>query len=315
MAARADRAIPPTSIDRTGPVGLSSGLAVEVPWIDRWVDTVHGRVAIRETRGTSLPLVLLHGNSMSKDAFRRQMDGALGARHRLVAIDLPGHGASDNAVNPGHSYTLTRFADVVVEVAEILDLERFAILGWSLGGHVALEVCAGAPGVVGVMLVGAPAIGADPASILRAFRPGPFLERSMLEKLSGEEVEAFAKEAGVAGDENLCAAIRRADGRARVAVLRDALAGGASDARAIVETMQVPLAIVDGAEDLIVERSYVDDLSYATLWEGRTHVIPGVGHAPFWEIAPLFNSILARFLADLSARDSSDCAFGACLAG
>ena len=315
MVARADKATPPTPVDRIGPVGLNTGQVVEAPWTDRWLDTSHGRVAIRETWGTGLPLVLLHGNSMSKDAFRRQMDGALGSRHRMVAIDLPGHGASDDAANPEHGYTLTRFADVVVEVAEMLELEEFAILGWSLGGHVALEVCAGAPGILGVMLVGAPAIGVDPASILQAFRPGPFLKRTMLERFSNLEAEAFSELAGVAGDADLSAAVLRADGRARVAVLRDALAGGASDARAIVGTMRVPLAIVDGAEDPIVERSYVDGLTYSTLWEGRTPVIPGVGHAPFREIAPLFNSILARFLADLCSRDSSDFPSDICLAG
>ena len=244
MAARADKAIPPTPVDRTGPVGLPQGHASEAPWTDRWVDTAHGRVAIRETWGTGLPLVLLHGNSMSKDAFRLQMDGALGARHRMVAIDLPGHGASDDAADPERSYTLTHFADVVVEVVEVLNLEKFAILGWSLGGHVALEVCAGAPGVVGVMLVGAPAIGTDPAGIFQAFRPSPFLEYAMLERFSEEQAEAFATGAGVAGDGDLGTAIRRADGRARVAIMRDVLAGGASDARAIIETMQVPLAIV-----------------------------------------------------------------------
>lgn len=315
MAARADKAIPPTPVDRTGPVGLNSGQAVEAPWTDRWLDTSHGRIAIRETRGTGLPLVLLHGSSMSKDAFRRQMDGALGSRHRMVAIDLPGHGASGDAADPEHGYTLLRFADVIVEVAEMLGLEEFAILGWSLGGHVALEVYAGAPGVLGVMLVGAPAIGVDPASILQAFRPGPFLERAMLERFSDLEAEAFAELAGVAGDQDLGAAILRADGRARVAVMRDALAGGASDARAIVGTMRAPLAIVDGAEDPIVERSYVDGLTYSTLWEGRTHVIPGVGHAPFREIAPLFNSILARFLAGLATQDRSLPPFGTCMSG
>ena len=315
MAARADLLHSLEPVERLGPVGLQPGHAVDAPWTDRWISTLQGRVAIRETRGTGLPLLLLHGNSMSKDAFRRQMDGALGARHRMVAIDLPGHGASDDAEDIERGYTLTRYADVVLEVVETLGLEQFAILGWSLGGHVALEVCAGGPGVVGVMLVGAPALGTDAASILPAFKPGPLLALAMLEAFTEEESEAFARSAGVAGDADLAAAIRRADGRARVTVMQDALAGGASDARAVVEALRVPLAIVDGAEDLLVERSYVDALTYATLWEGRPHVIPGVGHAPFREAPQLFNAILARFLDDISAQDCAASPFGSCLAG
>jgi pimeloyl-ACP methyl ester carboxylesterase len=45
--------------------------------------------------------VLIHGNSSSSRAFSRQLDGPMGKRFRLVAVDLPGHGASDDAKDPG----------------------------------------------------------------------------------------------------------------------------------------------------------------------------------------------------------------------
>ena len=44
-----------------------------------------------------------------------------------------------------------------------------------------------------------------------------------------------------------------------------------------------------------------DDPSYpaANLWEGKVHLLDGLGHAPFWEAPGQFDPILARFLGDV----------------
>lgn len=297
------------------PVAVPGAGTRAEPWTDRLLSTSQGRVSIRETAGEGSPVLLLHAASSCKDAFRAQMAGALGARHRLVAVDFLGHGASEDAADPEQSYTLLGCADLVVEVAEILDLGRYALLGWSLGGHVALEVCASAPGVAGVLTVGAPPIGAGPSAVVEAFRHGSFLRLGALAALSEAEVATLAALTGVAGSEGLVDAIRRADGRARCGVMADALAGGASDQRAVVAAMRVPLAVVDGAEDAVVDGHYADALSYGSLWEGRRHVVPRAGHAPFLAAPELFNAVLARFLRDLDAQDDLGASPGLCLGG
>lgn len=262
------------AIDALRAANVAQAEVLAAPWADRALVTSHGRVAVRETTGVGLPLVLVHGNSGCKDVFRGQLCGALGARHRMVAVDLPGHGASDDALDPARSYTITGYADLVVEVTEILGLARYALLGWSLGGHVALEA-----------------------------------------ELSDDEVATFAAAAGIARDPVLVAAIRRADGRARATVMADALAGGASDERAIVESMRIPLAVIDGAEDPFVRGAYVDGLRYGSLWEGRRHAIPRVGHAPFLAAPEVFNAILARFLRYVEGGPDDGYGFGTCLGG
>ena len=63
----------------------------------RRIETPNGRIAAHESAGREPAAVLLHGNSPSSRAFSRQLDGPLGKRFRLVALDLPGHGVSDDA--------------------------------------------------------------------------------------------------------------------------------------------------------------------------------------------------------------------------
>ncbi len=63
--------------------------------------TPNGALAVHQSAGDGPPIVLVHGNSSSARAFSRQLEGSLGRRRRLVAIDLLGHGRSENASDPG----------------------------------------------------------------------------------------------------------------------------------------------------------------------------------------------------------------------
>jgi pimeloyl-ACP methyl ester carboxylesterase len=291
---------------RIGPVervmSILPHTEVAPPWTDHVVDSYHGRISVRETSGTGIPLMLVHGNSSSKEAFHRQMMGALGARHRMIAIDLPGHGQSEDARDPQSSYTIMQYADALIDVAERLGLVRFAILGWSLGGHVALEAAASAPGVVGVMIVGTPPIGTSLEAASSAFRPNPLVALASQAMLSESEIVDFARLAGIDGELPLIAALRRADGRARGRVFEDVVTGGASDEREIVANLCVPLAVVNGADDPIVNLAYVQGLRYGSLWEDRFHTFPHAGHAPFLDVPDLFNATLARFMHELERR-------------
>jgi pimeloyl-ACP methyl ester carboxylesterase len=66
-----------------------------------------------------------------------------------------------------------------------------------------------------------------------------------------------------------------------------------------VESAQIPIAVVNGGADRIVNLDYIDTVAFANLWDGRCHRLAGLGHAPFWEAPSEFNPILERFLRDL----------------
>jgi pimeloyl-ACP methyl ester carboxylesterase len=57
--------------------------------------------------------------------------------HRVVAVDLRGHGASDK---PHQEYTLVSFVDDLVWLCDRLELTKPVIVGHSMGGNVALEL-------------------------------------------------------------------------------------------------------------------------------------------------------------------------------
>lgn len=58
---------------------------------------------------------------------------------------------------------------------------------------------------------------------------------------------------------------------------------------------RTPLAIVNGADDAFLNAGYIATLRYGNVWDGATHSLAGVGHAPFWEAPALFDPLLERF--------------------
>jgi pimeloyl-[acyl-carrier protein] methyl ester esterase len=91
-----------------------------------------------EVAGTGPTLVLLHGWGLNV----RVWDGLVAAlcdRFRIIAVDLPGHGRSPWL--PERSSLEDQAAQVAETVADITS--EYSLLGWSLGGQMALRLAAG----------------------------------------------------------------------------------------------------------------------------------------------------------------------------
>src|SRR5262245_57619893 len=99
-------------------------------------------------------VVFLHGISQCSLAWSRQLDSELARDHRLVAMDLRGHGLSDK---PRDAYGDSKlWADDVRAVIEGLDLDHPVLSGWSYGSLVILDYLRhyGEEAIGGIHLVG-----------------------------------------------------------------------------------------------------------------------------------------------------------------
>lgn len=88
------------------------------------------------------PVLLLHGALSTAEQNYRMVIGPLSARHRLIGLDLRGHGASSN---PGGRLDLATLRDDVLALLDHLGLARVHVLGTSLGGYVAMALRSVAP--------------------------------------------------------------------------------------------------------------------------------------------------------------------------
>ena len=104
-----------------------------------------------EVEGEGEPvLVFVHGWSCSKEYWKHQA-GHFIKKHRVVTIDLAGHGQSSKSRK---DYTIEAFGKDVAAVAEKLELNQVILTGHSMGGPVIVEAARQMPGRV-VCLVGA----------------------------------------------------------------------------------------------------------------------------------------------------------------
>lgn len=265
------------------------------------VSTSHGVLAVEERGEHGLPVLFIHGNSSCRAVFDGQLNGPLAARHRLIAIDLPGHGESGDALDPIRTYTRPGFAEAACEVLEQLDVRNVAVVGWSLGGHVGIEMLATSSRVCGLMIVGAPPIGRD--GWTQGFVQSPHSSLAARPDWSAEDAQAFVSTIyGRTPEPRLLDAALRTDGRMRQRLFAAAREGLGVDQRRTVETSRVPLAVVNGANDSLIRLDYFDTVAYANLWDGRCHRVPSSGHAPFWDAPAVFTPLLQRFLLDVGSQ-------------
>ena len=273
---------------------------MQAPRLTQSVVTSHGSIFVECSGRNGPPLLLIHGNSSCGGVFTRQLQSALADRYRLIAIDLPGHGQSEDATDPVRTYSLPGFADCIIELLGILRISEVSILGWSLGGHIAIEMLARFGGIRGLILTGAPPVRRNGMAEGFVASPGRGLPgRRMLDEA---EIDAFARHMfGEPIQPFLREAIRRSDGRCREQMFAAARMGQGVDQRLTIERSTVPLAVINGSADPLIKLDYLDGIAYRKLWNGRCHRLDGAGHAPFWHAADEFNALAGQFLDAVEA--------------
>lgn len=102
-----------------------------------------------EDRGDGPPVLLLHSFLCSGDMWRHQVE-PLARRHRVINLDLRGHGRSGFATG---AFTLYDMVDDALAVLDHLGIERAAWAGLSIGGMIALRAALTAPGRVSSLLL------------------------------------------------------------------------------------------------------------------------------------------------------------------
>jgi 2-succinyl-6-hydroxy-2,4-cyclohexadiene-1-carboxylate synthase len=141
-----------------------------------------------ESTGAGEPLLMLHGFTGSSENWR-DVAGLLADRFNIFTVDLPGHGQT-SAPDDVNSYTLTATSDGLARLIETVLGQPAYVLGYSMGGRVALHLGINHPAVVRALVLESASPGLDSAEE-RAARIAS--DEALAERIERGGVPAFVE--------------------------------------------------------------------------------------------------------------------------
>ena len=94
--------------------------------------------------GQGVPLVFMHGLALSRRAYLRMLSRIAGLGFLVVAIDAAGHG--DTRDLPHDANEFAHRLDLTVRILDALGIHKAVVAGHSMGGRMAIQLAANAPG-------------------------------------------------------------------------------------------------------------------------------------------------------------------------
>jgi len=259
-------------------------------------------IAYRRSVGDGVPVVFVHGNSSSSRTWRHLLDGPFGHSHRCLALDLPGHGASPAAAAGSGVYSLPGYAAVLAEFVKATDAANAVVVGWSLGGHIALEGASALPDAAGFVIFGTPPV-STVADMPEAFLPNPAVQLGFTADVDADAALAYATSFLAPGatldTSELVDDILATDGTARSDFYASLGTMRVVDEVEVVGALTRPLAILHGDGEQLISLDYLRRIVAPTLWRGDIQIMAGVGHAPQEENPAELAALLDQFISDL----------------
>jgi pimeloyl-ACP methyl ester carboxylesterase len=258
----------------------------------RIVDSLRIRHRLDGPPGAQPPLVLIHGAAGAHYVWLEQLEDLAG-EHRMLALDLPGHGGSAAPARPpgiaGHARIVDRLMDSV-------ELGPAVLVGHSMGGAVALAaalaypervrglalLATGARLPVSDLVFGALAQGLGPfGELLAQTAYGPDAPPELVSRYTNGPIQASADT--VRADFEAC----------RSFDLRDRLG-----------EIDVPARVLGGDADALVGRGRLEQL-VAGLPRARLEILAGAGHMVMQERPREVNAALRSLVREVGGTESS----------
>ncbi len=256
--------------------------------------------------GAAVPLLLLPGLILSRRMHDPLAERLAAREHRVISLDLLGHGASDRPPEPWR-YSMTRCAEQAVALLDHLGIDRAVIGGTSQGANVALEAAVLAPERVSGLVLEMPVLDDGETAVLAVFPVTMFAMRygALAFSALGAVARRVPRGASALGDTLLDYASQ--DSRVTAAAIQGLSYGRTAPPVERREEIEAPALIIAHTRDplhpLSDAETAVRDLPHARLVRART----------FFEMrfAPdRLAGEVARFLDEVAAAERRGTANG-----
>lgn len=254
-----------------------------------------------ECAGEGVPVLCVHTAGQSGVQYREVIEQLPRYGYRVIVPDLPGHGRSSPW--PGGPITdLHTYAEICWEIAGEMSLNRTVLLGCSIGGKIALDLCVHhSPDIRGAIVMEADAhnsllsVSGLRRSMNDAASPSQG-DRTYLGTLASLGHSIPAERARSIADMH-----RREDA---LITTSDLLGWTTHDVTDGLSSIECPVLVVAGRDDFWVQEEDCRKVADA-ITEGHFLGLDGVGHYPMEELAS-FPETLAGWLEGLLEKNTTE---------
>lgn len=267
--------------------------------------TSAGPVSYLDTGGKGFPIFFVHGNSCSSRSFHKLIP-LLYKQFRIIAVDLPGHGQSPSPLDPKYHYTIPGYASILEEIAALLKIKKCGVLGYSLGGNIALQWSQFTDKIAGIVLLScAPMPYSEEAKFYYLPYEGSYAAHP--ETLTKMQAETYMEAVGfdVSDPDAICMVedAMKTDPASRAVMVASVLGGQGKDELTIVEQLPLPLAMIAGENDKVLNLKLLTELPYQNLWKGEIFLIKNSSHALPIHQAKEIMPLLVEFFSQLAMKN------------
>jgi len=252
--------------------------------------TVSGREVRYFVGGKGQPLIVVHGGAGGAIAWTRTA-AELCRQFRVYVPDMPGFGLSQPAAD---GFQMSQFVEFIDRFSSRMGLDRFHLVGHSLGGAVALHYALKSPEKVKrLVLVSSLCLGKEIALWIRA------LSLSWVIRPLGAAVMWLTRAAlGLARRLNV--PVELADPVVRMKMtIGQAVSTFKGQCTVLLDKLPglaMPTLLVWGNRDAVVPMKHALAAAGA-IPDCRVHIFQGCGHSVYREKAEEFSSVVRRFLS------------------
>ncbi|MBP1207382.1 pimeloyl-ACP methyl ester carboxylesterase/ketosteroid isomerase-like protein [Duganella sp. 1411] len=261
------------------------------------IETNGTRIHVRQQGGGELALVFLHyygGSSRTWDPVAAKLSG----RYRIVAIDHRGWGESDA---PAHGYGIADLSADAEGVIHTLGLQRYILVGHSMGGKVAQLMASQRPaGLEGIVLIA----------------PSPPSPMALSEEQRATLAGAYQSRQSVEFVIDNVLTAKPLDAASRAQVIEDSLKGAPQakaawpdvgmreDITKAVSSIDVPTIVISGEHDQVDRVTTLQAELLPRIPHAALHVLPGVGHLSPLEAPEAIAQKIAWFIEAIENRSA-----------
>lgn len=245
--------------------------------------------------GQGEPLLLLHANPGDPADFDAVVP-VLAEHYRVIRVSWPGYGHGP-APLPPQSASAMQFAELLVQLVDVMGLRSLSVIGNSVGGYAAAWLALCRPERLRALVLVSPGGFACHTRWTQAFcrfmgreRVAHFMVRWMAYvylRVSSRVVKEMRLRAATVHRQAVPVAVNAAVWRSFV--------DPAHDLREAARRMRVPTLVLSGRRDPLVPVE--DGRTAVSCIPGAHHIVLPCGHAPFAEIPELFLQVVSPFLA------------------